>query len=167
MFSLFKGERTTGSRPASHDRRATRPLDLVYIVIAGPYPASLGGSGQVVMFVDSASQLQRLYGTREKSASVILAVVKRFVADMSFPRPFCTDNRTEYTNGLFLDYCKTSKFDASSRRRTPRSKIALSRAQHRELLRLGSALLEIPQLYPDVRLEEVRGCTDAGARTYG
>ena len=31
-----------------------------------------------MMFVDSASRLQRPYGTRDKSAEVIIAVVKRF-----------------------------------------------------------------------------------------
>ena len=57
------------------------------------------------MFVDSASHCQRQYGTRDKSASAILGVVKRLVADMGVPRAFGTDNGTEYTNSTFVDYC--------------------------------------------------------------
>lgn len=57
------------------------------------------------MFVNNAAWLQRAYGAREKSASAILAVVKRFVADMGVRRVLRTDNRTKYSNGLFVDYC--------------------------------------------------------------
>ena len=57
------------------------------------------------MFVDSASCFQRPYGTRDKSASAILGVVQRFVADMGVPRAFRTDNGTEYTNSAFVEYC--------------------------------------------------------------
>ena len=45
-----------------------QPLGLVHIGTAGP---SLGGSRYVVMFVDSASRLQRPYGVHEKSAAAI------------------------------------------------------------------------------------------------
>ena len=62
-------------------------MELVHIDTPGPYPASLGVSRYVVMFVDSVSRLQRPYGTRDKSVEAILAVVKRFIADMGVPRP--------------------------------------------------------------------------------
>ena len=87
--------------------RAAAPLDLVHIDTAGPFPESLGGSRYVVMFVDSASRFQRPYGTRDKSASAILGVVQRFVANMGVPRAFQTDNGTEYTNSAFVEYCKS------------------------------------------------------------
>ena len=57
------------------------------------------------MLVDSASRLQWPYGVREKSAAAILSVVKRFVADMGVPRTFRTDNATEYSNSMFVDFC--------------------------------------------------------------
>ena len=41
---------------------------------------------------------------REKSAAAILSVVKRFVADMGVPRAFRTDNGTEYSNSMFVDF---------------------------------------------------------------
>ena len=63
-----------------------------HIGTAGPFPASLGGSRYIVMFVDSASRLLRPHGTRNKSAAAILAVVKRFIAGMGVPRTFRSDN---------------------------------------------------------------------------
>ena len=91
--------------PHSTTSRAAAPLDLVHIDTAGPFQESLGGSRYVVMFVDSASHLQRPYRTRDKSALAILGVVQRFVADMGVPRAFRTDNGTEYTNSEFVEYC--------------------------------------------------------------
>ena len=90
--------------PHNATRRATQPLGFFHIDTAGSYPTSLGG--YVVMFVDSASRLQRPYGAREKSAVAIFSVLKRFVAGMGVPRAFCTDNGTEYSNSIFVDYCK-------------------------------------------------------------
>ena len=49
--------------------------------------------------------LQRPYGTQDKSASAILGVVQRFVADMGVPRAFRTDNGAEYTNSACVEYC--------------------------------------------------------------
>ena len=49
--------------------------------------------------------LQRPYGTQDKSASAILGVVQRFVADMGVPRAFRTDNGAEYTKSAFVEYC--------------------------------------------------------------
>ena len=101
--SMAKGNRA----PIAHHTtaRAKRSMKLVHIDTAGPFPASLGGSRYVVMFVDSASRLQRPYGTRDKSAVAILAVVKRFIADIGAPRAFRNDNRAEYTNYSFVEYC--------------------------------------------------------------
>ena len=56
------------------------------------------------MFVDSASRLQRPYGACEKSAAAIFSVVKRFVANTGVPRAFRTDNGTEYSNSMFVDF---------------------------------------------------------------
>ena len=84
--SMAKGNRA----PTAHHTtgRAKRPMELIHIDTAGPFPESLGGSLYVVMFVDSASRLQRPYGTRNKSVATILAVVKRFIADRGIPRAF-------------------------------------------------------------------------------
>ena len=98
LVSFSACSRAKGHRaPTPHHatRRATQPLGLVHIVTAGPYPSSLGESKYVVMFVDSASRLQRPYGVSDKGAAAIIFVVKRFVADMGVPRAFRTDNGTE------------------------------------------------------------------------
>ena len=79
--------------PTAHHMtaRAKRPtMELVHIDTAGPFPGALGGLRCVVMFVNSTSHLQYTYGIHNKSAAAILAVVKRFTADMdgnstSFP----------------------------------------------------------------------------------
>ena len=79
---------TNGIRaPTPHHTtsRAAAPMDMVHIDTVGPFQESLGGSRYVVMFVDGASRFQRPYGARDNSASAILGVVKRFVADMGVP----------------------------------------------------------------------------------
>ena len=158
--SRAKGHRAPTRHHAT--RRATQPLGLVHIDTAGPYSTYLGGSRYVVMFVDSASRLQRPYGVREKSAAAILSVVKRFVADMGVPRAFRTDNGTEYSNSMFVDFCNglgiRREFTAPY---TPQQNGPVESAISRAFKAGHAARLGVPQLYPDIRLEEIRGCTDA------
>ena len=85
--------------PTDHmTARVKRPIELIHIDTAGPFPASLGVSWYVVMIVDSTSHLQCPYGTRDESEVAILAVVKRFIAHMRVPRASRSDNEEEYTN---------------------------------------------------------------------
>ena len=114
------------------------------------------------MFVDSASRLQRPYGMREKSAAVIVSVVKRFVADMGVPRAFRTDNGTEYSKSMFVDFFNGvgigCDFTAPC---TPQQNGPVESAISRAFQAGHAARLGVPQLYPDIRLEEIRGYTDA------
>ena len=103
--SMEKGIRAP--TPHHTTSRAADLLGMVHIDTAGPFPESLGGSRYVVIFVDSASRFQRPYRTREKSTSVILGVIQRFVADMGVPRAFRTDNGAEYTKWAFVQYCNS------------------------------------------------------------
>ena len=80
-------------------------MEVIAIDIAGPYQESLGRLRYVIMFVDSASRLQRPYGTRDTSAPAILAVAKRFVVEMVVPGAIRTHNGPEYTNRTFSKYC--------------------------------------------------------------
>lgn len=64
----------------------------------------------------STSLLQRPYGAHEKNASAIRSVMKRFVADIGVPGAFRTDNGTEYTNVMFVEYCQQSRNPARHRR---------------------------------------------------
>ena len=101
--SMTKGNRA----PTAHHTTARANLadGVGTHDIAGLFPPSLGGFRYVVMFVDSASRLQRPYGTRDQSAVAILTVVKHFIADMGVPRDFWSDNGTEYMNHSFVEYC--------------------------------------------------------------
>ena len=158
--SRAKGHRAPTPHHAT--RRATQPLGLVHIDTAGPYPTSLGGSRCVVIFVDSASRLQRPYGVREKSAAAILSVVKRFVADMGVPRAFRTDNGTQYSNSMFVDFCNGLGIRCEfTTPYTPQQNGPVESAISRAFKAGHAARLGVPQLYPDIHLEEIRGCTDA------
>ena len=83
---MVKGVRAP--TPYHTTSRAAASMDIVHIDTVGPYPESLEGSRYIAMFVDSVSCLKRPYGTRDKSASAILGVVKRFVTDMGVLRAF-------------------------------------------------------------------------------
>ena len=162
LVSCSACSRAKGHRaPTPHlaTRRATQPLGFVHIDTAGPYPTSLGGSRYVVMFVDS---LQRPYGVREKSAAAILSVVKRFVADMGLLRAFRTDNGTEYSNSMFVGFYNglgiRREFTAPY---TPQQNGPVESAIPRAFKGGHAARLGFPQLYSDIRLEEIRGCIDA------
>ena len=106
MFGLFSGERVSSTYSTSRDEASDAAA-------AGTRPHRhrwtlhnfSRGSQYVVMFVDSASRRQRPYGARKKSAAAIFSVVKRFVADMGVPRAFRTNNGTEYSNSMFVDFC--------------------------------------------------------------
>ena len=114
------------------------------------------------MFVASALRLQRPYGVREKSAAAILSVVKRFVAEMGVPRAFRTENGTEYSNSMFVDFCNGLGIRRESTAPyTPQQNRPVESAISRAFKAGHAARLGVPQLYPDIRLEEIRGCTDA------
>ena len=144
--------------------RAKRPMELIHIDTAGPFPASLEGSRYVVMFVDSASRLRRPCGTRDKTAAAILAVVKRFIADMGVPRAFRRDNGVEYTNHSFVEYSN----NLGIRRELTPSHTAeqngpVESALWRAFKAGHLARLGISNIYPDIRLDEVTASTDAAA----
>ena len=88
LVSRSTCSRAKGNRaPTPHHatRRAMQPLGRVHIDTTGPYPTFVGGS-RYVMFIDSALRLQRPYGAREKSATAIFSVLRRFPADMGVLR---------------------------------------------------------------------------------
>lgn len=81
---------------------AMRLLNVVYIDTTGPYLALLGGSRLVVMSMDSTSRLQSSHMTHDIKASVILAAIKCFVADMGIPRSFRRHNKTAHLRSQFV-----------------------------------------------------------------
>ena len=114
--------------------------------------------------MDSAARLQRPYGTRDKNAAAILAVVKRFIADMGVPLGFRSDNGAEYTNHLFVEYCN----NLGIRREltapyTPQQNGPVESALRRAFKAGHAAHLGVLKIYPDIPLNEVAGFTDAAA----
>ena len=141
--------------------RAEAPLDLVHIDTAGPFLESLEGSRYVVMFVDSAFRFQRPYGTRHKSASAILGVVQRFVADMGVPRAFRTDNGIEYTNSAFVEYCNSLQIRRElTAPYTPQQNGPVEKGMSRAIKAVHAACIEVNRLFPDVHLEQLKGVRD-------
>ena len=157
--SMSKGIRAP--TPHRTTSRAAAPLDLVHIDTAGPLPESLGGSQYVVMFVDCASRFQRPYGTRDKSASAILGVVQRFVADMGVPRAFRTDNGTEYTNSAFVEYCNSLQIRRElTAPYTPQQNGSVESGLSRAIKAGHAARIEVNRLFPDVNLEQLKRVRD-------
>ena len=157
--SMAKGIRA--STPHRTTSRAEAPFDLVHIDTAGPFPESLGASRYVVMFVDSASRFQRPYRTWDKSASAILGVVQRFVADMGVPRAFRTDNGTEYTNSAFVEYCNGLQIRRElTAPYTPQQNGLVKSGLSRAIKAGHAACIEVNRLFPDVHLEQLEGVRD-------
>ena len=157
--SMAKG--ISASTPHRTTSRAEAPLDLVHIDTAGPFPESLGGSRYVVMFVDSASRFQRPYGTRDKSASAILGVVQRFVADVGVPRAFRTDNGTEYTNSAFVEYCNGLQIRRElTAPYTPQQNGPIESGLSRAIEAGHAARIEVNRLFPDVDLDQLKRVRD-------
>ena len=113
------------------------------------------------MFVDSASRFQRPYGTRDKSASAILGIVQRFVADMGVPRAFRTDNGTEYTNSAFVEYCNSLQIRRElTAPYTPQQNGPVESGLSRAIKVGHAARIEVNRLFPGVRLEQLKGGRD-------
>ena len=160
--SMPKGNRASTAHYMT--ARAKRPTELVLIDTAGPFLASLGGSRYFAMFVDSASRLKRPYGTHDKSAATILAVVKRFIAEIGVTRAFRRDNETEYTNHRFVESCN----NLGIRREltapyTPKKNGPMQSALRKAYKAGRAARLGVSNIYPGIRLEEVKHSTDAAA----
>ena len=163
MFGSFSSERTSSTYPTSRDEASDAPAGTCPHRHRWALPNfSWGVAARRDVFVDSASRLQRPYGVREKSAAAILSVVKRFVADMGFPRAFRTDNGTVYSKIMFVNFCNSlgirREFTAPY---TPQQNGPVESAISRAFKAGHAARLRVPQLYPDIRLEEIWSCTDA------
>ena len=81
---------------------------------------------------------------------------------MGVPRTSSTDNGTEYSNSMFVDFCNglgiRREFTVPY---TPQHNGSVESAKSRAFKAGHAARLGVPQLYPEIRLEEIRGCTDA------
>ena len=160
-FECSVAEGIRAPTPHHTTSRAAAPMDMVNIDTAGPFQKSLEGSRYLVMFVDSASRFQRPYGSRDKSASAILGVVKRFEADKGIPRAFRTDNGTEFTISTFFYYCN----GLGIRREltvpyTPQKNGPVGSGLSTAIKAGHAARLEVNKLLPDIHLKRIKGVRD-------
>ena len=114
------------------------------------------------MFVDSALHLQAAVRRARKERDRRFSVVKRFVADMGVPHAFRTDNGTEYSNSMLVNFWNGLGIRREFRAPyTPQQNGPVESAISRAFKAGHAARLGVPQMYPDIFLEEIRGCTDA------
>ena len=113
------------------------------------------------MFVDGASCLQRPYGAREKSAAAIFLSWNASWKIWGFHARCALTTAPEYSNTIFVDF-----FNGLGIRRefmapyTPQQNGPVESAISRAFKAGHTARLGVLQLYPDIRLEDIRGCTD-------
>ena len=163
MLSVFDGKGEPGASCPSHDGARQEVDGSGPHRHHWPFPVFLGGSRYVVMFVDCASRLPRSYVTRDKSATTILAVVKHFIADMRVPRAF---RRTDQS--IRTIHSRHTATTSGSRREvtapyTPQHNGPVESALRKNFKAGHAARLGVSNIYPDIRLDEVTGSTDAAA----
>ena len=103
---MFYAQGVRAATPYHNTVCERAPIDLISIDTADPYVKSLGSSWYVDTLNDSTVSFQWLYGTRDKNASNILALLKCFVEDMELPRALRTNIRSERTNLIFVDFLR-------------------------------------------------------------
>ena len=163
-----QAKRIRAATPHHTTARARAPMDLIYTDTAGLCQELLGGSLYAIMFVYSASHLQRPGGTRDKSAPTILAVAERFVANMGVPGAFRTDNGPEYTNRTFTEHCDGLGIHRElTAPYTPQQNGAVESALARTRKAGLAARLEVNKIFPDVHLGRVNSVRDrVGAKLW-
>ena len=148
---MAKGNRA----PTAHHTtaRAKRPMELVHIDTAGPFPGYLSG--------DRGTSCS---WTAPPASSTHTAPAKRFIADMGVPQAFGCDNGAENTNHSFMEYCN----NLGIRREltapyTPQQNGPVESALWTSFKEGPAARLGVSKIYPDIHLNEVAGSTDAEA----
>ena len=96
MFGWFLGKRESSTYPTSRNKAND--------AIAGTCPHR--HCWTLTNFSQGVAVRRDVRRQRFASiATAIYSVVKRFVADMGVPRTFHTDNGTEYSNSVFMNFC--------------------------------------------------------------
>ena len=173
MFGLFSGERASDTYSTSRDEAsdaASRACPHQHQWTLTNFSRGVAVRRHVRRQRFASKAAVRRAG---KERGRHFSVVERFVAVMGVPRAFRTDNGTEYSNSIIVDLCNglgirrevTTPY-TSQRNGTVESAISrVFKAGH-------AARLGAPQLYPDIRLKEIRDCTGrneplAGVATLG
>ena len=95
------------------------------------------------------------------TASAILGVVQRFVADMRVPRAFRTDNGAEYTSSTFVEFCNSLRIRRElTAPYTPQQNGPVESGLSRVIKAGHAARIEATKLFLDVHLERLKGVRD-------
>ena len=151
MLSVFDGKGEPGANCPSHDGARQEDDGGGPHRHRGPSPGISRG-----IAVRRYVRGQRLPPPApiRKSTAAILAIVKRFIADMGVPRVFRRDNGAEYTNHSIVEYCN----NLGIRREltapyTPQQNGPVRSALWRHCKAGHAARLGVSNIYPDIRLD--------------
>ena len=162
MFGLFSSERKSSTYPTSRDEASDAAAGTCPHRHRSTLPNFSRGVTACGDVRRQRSRLQRPYGAREKRTAAIFSVVKHLKADMGVPRAFCTDNGTKCSNSMLVNFCNDLGFRRDfTAPYTPQQDRSVESAISQAFKAGHAAQLGVPQMYPDIRLEEVRGCIDA------
>ena len=162
MFSMFDGKGEPGANCPSHDGARQEAGEAGTHRHRGFFPGISRGISVRRYVRGQRLSPPRPYGTRDRSAAAILAIIKRFIADMGVPRAFRSGNGARYTNHSFVEYCS----NLGIRREltvpyTPQQNGPVESTLWRACKTGHAAHLGVSNIYPDICLEEVKGSTDA------
>ena len=148
------------SVPKSVDpsRKSTRPLQRVFIDLAGPYPASTGGSRYCMMVVDDFSNFGWPVFLRDKSGPTVLTAfrawhvaVKSLISAHGQVECVFSDNGNEFVNTSFRNLlvdlgikAELTPVDGAKRNGRVERRIALVAEAAK------AAFREFPKLFPDL-----------------
>ena len=160
MFGLFSGERVSGTYSTSRDEAS----DAAFGACPHQHHWTLPNISRGVAVRRYVRQQRFASKTAvrraRKERGRHFSVVERFVADMGVPRAFRIDNGTEYSNSMFVDFCNGLGIRREvTTSYTPQENGPVESAISRAFKAGHAARLGAPQLFPDIRLKKIRGCT--------
>ena len=162
MSGLFSGERTSSTSPTSRDEASdaaagTCPHRHRWALPNFSWGVAVRRDVRRQCFA-STTAVRRAREERGRHSFCRETLRGRH----GVPRAFRTDNGIEYSNSMFVDFCNglviRREFTTPY---TPQQNGPVESAISRAFKAGHAARLGVPQLYPDIHLEEIQGCTDA------
>ena len=161
MFGLFSSERTSSNYPTSRDEASDAPAGTCphrhrWALSNFSWGIAVRRGVRRQRFVSTAA-VRRAREERGRHSFCRETLRGRHGS----PTRVSHSQRTEYSNSIFVDFCNgleiRLEFTAPY---TPQQNGPVESAISRDFKAGHAARLGVPQLYPDIRLEEIRGCTD-------
>ena len=160
--SMAKGNRA----PTVHHKaaRAKRPMELVHIDTARPFPASLRGLRYVVYVRGQHLPPPASIRHPRQECGRHPRRCEAFYCRHGSSTSFLECNGAEYANHSFVKYCNNLEIQRElTAPYTPQQNGPVKSALWRAYKAGHAARLGISDVYTDIRLEEFKGSTDAAA----